>query len=237
MMVAHPQGKISVWPWFHQPESEYCTSKFSLSLSVCLSSFPPAHSLADRSEVADQAGRLSAWRNSLPSWQAASCDLPGNFVLLPETLCSTPGLLHCPLPMLGRQGDTGMHVSMATCKMACVCCNLFNVRAWLVCTCIVWKSVNLHINTVRRSEINMVYISVLHHSSSAKILQSANRCVCVFVYLCSEISAVQQADLHKNPSLIMCCESEIHRKMEDDGKDDGKDEIAKTYFGDSIPMA
>lgn len=104
-----------------------------LSSPVCLSSFPPAHSLADRSEVADQAGRLCAWCNSFPSRQAASCDLLGNFALLPKTLSSTPGLLHRPLPMLGSKGDTGGHVSMATCKMACVYCSLLNVRVWLVC--------------------------------------------------------------------------------------------------------
>ncbi len=57
----------SVQPWFHQLESQSavlqspCLSlslSLSLSLYVCLS-FPPALSLADRSEVADQAGRLS----------------------------------------------------------------------------------------------------------------------------------------------------------------------------------
>lgn len=105
-------------------------------------------------------------------------------MLLPETLCSTPGLLHCPLPMLGSKGDTGEHVSMATCKMAYVYCNLRSVHKRMIsvlsrCTFIVWKSVNLHLNTVRRSEINTVYVSVVCHSSSAEILQSANRRVCI----------------------------------------------------------
>lgn len=51
--------------WFHQLESERCTSKLSVSPSVCLSVpsvclSPILLSLGDRSEVADQAGGISA---------------------------------------------------------------------------------------------------------------------------------------------------------------------------------
>lgn len=87
--ATHLQGQhLSVCP--AMVSSAWITAQVqhfkALSVSVC----PPALSLADRSEVADQAGRLCVWCNSLPSRQAASCNLLWNFVPLPETLCFTP---------------------------------------------------------------------------------------------------------------------------------------------------
>lgn len=62
MVTQSPIHKASVFqpvqPRFHQPEPQSAILQSSLSLSVCCS-FPPALSLADRSEVADQAGRVS----------------------------------------------------------------------------------------------------------------------------------------------------------------------------------
>lgn len=100
--VAHPQGQhLSVCPIVVSSARitvlYFKALSLRVCLSLCLSSFPPALSMGDRSEVADQAGHLSVWCNSLPSRQAASCDLMGIFVLMPETLCSIP-VAHCTVP-------------------------------------------------------------------------------------------------------------------------------------------
>lgn len=190
------------WPWFHQPESEHCTSKLCVSPSVCLSApsvwlSPVLLSLGDRSEVADQTGGISAWCNSVHRGRPASCDLLGNFAALPETRRYTPVACCADLFTLSSFHCVNTGERAGSCLM-----NGSNK-----CTCAACTSANLHINTARTQEINIVCICVLCHLSSADTLQSGSACVCVRLCRhdgkCHSVifrTRVEQADLRTNPS-------------------------------------
>lgn len=130
-MVACLQGQhLSVCPAMVSSAqiTECCTSKLSrlslslsISLYVCLF-FPPVLSLADRSEVADQAGRLSVWCNSLPGRQAASCDLLGKLCAAARNFAlHSSGSLHHPALCQERTLLAELR-AMTTCRLpGCMC--------------------------------------------------------------------------------------------------------------------